>query len=58
MAAGLGLLRVSPAQFWAMTPRELSLALRGLTGCSWGTASQPLNRHEFSALMQRFPDTR
>ena len=32
MAAGLGLLRLRPADFWSMTPRELEAALRGLLG--------------------------
>ena len=27
MAAGLGLLRLPPAHFWSMTPRELGAAL-------------------------------
>lgn len=58
MAAGLGLLRLPPAQFWAMTPRELALAMRGLTGGTEteAAARRPLSRPEFSALMQRFPD--
>ena len=29
MAAGLGTLRLPPAVFWAMTPKELAAALRG-----------------------------
>ncbi len=56
MAAGLGLLRMSPADFWAMTPRELSLALRGALGLPLGAASPA--RADFDALMQRFPDER
>jgi uncharacterized phage protein (TIGR02216 family) len=52
MAAGLGLLRLSPQQFWSMTPRELSAALRGL-----GVVSRsPLRRNELAGLMARFPD--
>lgn len=30
MALGLGRLKLSPAAFWAMTPRELSAVLRGV----------------------------
>jgi uncharacterized phage protein (TIGR02216 family) len=55
MAAGLGLLRLPPAQFWAMTPRELSFALGGALGLS-GVSAQAPGRTELSALMQRFPD--
>ncbi len=50
---GLGILRLSPQAFWAMTPRELALAIRAVSG---GTA--PLRRDDFERLMQRFPDAR
>ena len=53
MAAGLGLLRLPPAHFWSMTPRELEAALRALLGPS---ADAPLPRSTFADLMRRFPD--
>ncbi|MEJ2124610.1 MAG: phage tail assembly chaperone [Alphaproteobacteria bacterium] len=56
MAAGLGLLCLPPAQFWAMTPRELSVALGGALGVSVGGLTQAPGQTELSALMQRFPD--
>ena len=55
MAAGLGLLRLPPQQFWAMTPRELAAALDAVLGRT-GTPQSP-TRRELSALMQRFPDS-
>ncbi len=55
MAAGLGLLRLPPAQFWAMTPRELAAAMRGLTGTA--NPSRPLVRGDLDELIIRFPDT-
>ena len=55
MAAGLGLLRLPPQQFWAMTPRELAAALDAVLGRT-GTP-QPPTRRELIALMQRFPDS-
>jgi uncharacterized phage protein (TIGR02216 family) len=54
IAAGLGLLRLRPADFWAMTPRELSLGLKGAAGLPLHAAS--LLRADFDTLMQRFPD--
>jgi uncharacterized phage protein (TIGR02216 family) len=54
MAAGLGLLRLSPADFWAMTPRELDAALRGLIG-PLGDGG-PLPRAALARLMARYPD--
>ena len=53
MAAGLGRLRLPPAHFWAMTPRELAAALRG----GLGLAVRPgLGRADLARLMARFPD--
>jgi uncharacterized phage protein (TIGR02216 family) len=52
MAAGLGVLRLSPAAFWSMTPRELDAAL----GTVLGPAGGPPSRGELARLMQRFPD--
>jgi len=55
MAAGFGLLALSPAAFWSMTPRELSAAVRGRFG---PVPEGPLSRNEMMALMRRFPDQR
>jgi uncharacterized phage protein (TIGR02216 family) len=54
MATGLGLLRLSPAVFWSMTPKELTAALNGLLG-----PERPptiLTRSDLGALLSRFPD--
>lgn len=50
---GLGVLRLSPAAFWAMTPRELALAMAAVTG-----AATPLHRADLQDLMTRYPDGR
>jgi uncharacterized phage protein (TIGR02216 family) len=50
---GLGVLRLSPAAFWAMTPRELALAIAAVTG-----AATPLRRTDLQDLMTRYPDGR
>jgi uncharacterized phage protein (TIGR02216 family) len=54
MAAGLGLLRLPPAHFWSMTPRELEAALGALLGPARSDA--PLPRAALAAMMARFPD--
>ena len=53
MAAGLGLLRLSPVTFWSLTPRELSAALRAVVGPA---AAAPMARGDLTRLMSRFPD--
>jgi len=53
MAAGLGLLRLRPADFWSMTPRELAAALKGLSGRVSGPS---MSRVDLAGLMSRFPD--
>jgi uncharacterized phage protein (TIGR02216 family) len=54
MAFGLGVLRLPPRDFWALTPRELAAALSGALPHRIGMA--PLSRPDLRALMQRFPD--
>lgn len=49
---GLGLLRLSPRDFWAMTPREIAHVLRLAQG-DMVTAPQ---RPALEALMATFPD--
>jgi uncharacterized phage protein (TIGR02216 family) len=53
MAAGLGLLRLPPATFWALTPKELAAALGAVLGPA---AIAPPARSDLARLMQRFPD--
>jgi len=50
MRAGLHGLRLSPADFWALTPAELFVML--------GAAEQPapLSRRRLEELVQRYPD--
>lgn len=52
MQFGFGVLRLSPAAFWSMTPRELAHAIRALRTPSVA----PIERGGLDALMQRFPD--
>lgn len=52
MATGFGLLRLSPAAFWAMTPREFERAMSVLPK---GGAGAP-QRADLTALMRAFPD--
>jgi uncharacterized phage protein (TIGR02216 family) len=51
MGFGLGVLRLSPQQFWSMTPRELACAIDTVTG-----RAPPLDRGTLTQLMQRYPD--
>jgi uncharacterized phage protein (TIGR02216 family) len=50
---GLGVLRLSPEQFWRMTPRELAYAIEAVRG-----RVAPLDRRGLADLMKRFPDER
>jgi uncharacterized phage protein (TIGR02216 family) len=50
---GLGVLKLSPAAFWALTPRELSMAHSAL----FGEQAKPCNGGRLRDLMQQFPDT-
>lgn len=52
MGFGLGVLKLSPREFWGMTPRELALAYEALSG------RRPVSpgRDALEELMRRFPD--
>lgn len=52
MQFGFGVLRLPPAAFWSMTPRELAHAIRAVRG----PVTPPLDRGGLDALMTRFPD--
>jgi uncharacterized phage protein (TIGR02216 family) len=52
MGLGLGAMRLSPAAFWAMTPRELSAAVGVLSQNSPTTIAWS----KFQELMRRYPD--
>lgn len=52
MAFGFGILKLSSAEFWAMTPREIACAMRAFAP----VAAQPIAREGFERLMRRFPD--
>lgn len=49
---GLGLLRLSPRDFWAMTPVEFAAA----AGLSRRASALPPTRADLSMLMNEFPD--
>lgn len=53
MGFGLGVLGLSPRDFWAMTPRELAAAARGRLG---PVLESPPGKDDLRALMQRYPD--
>ena len=48
MQLGLGILRLSPKDFWNATPREIAAA--------FGGPAPPLLRDCFEDLMKRYPD--
>ena len=53
MRFGFGVLRLSPREFWGMTPRELAAAFAGQNGPRRGRAPR---RAELEALMTAYPD--
>jgi uncharacterized phage protein (TIGR02216 family) len=56
MAFGLGVLRLSSREFWALTPREFEAAVSGLSGQVVGVTAPAPSMADFSALMAAFPD--
>ncbi|MFZ2101984.1 MAG: rcc01693 family protein [Oricola sp.] len=52
MAFGFRAMRLTPAEFWAMTPRELAAAMRAF---GHGMHAPP-GREEMEAMIKSFPD--
>jgi uncharacterized phage protein (TIGR02216 family) len=52
MAFGLGVLRLSPNDFWSMSPRELAAAYEGV----YGAPPERADGLDLQALMLAFPD--
>lgn len=55
MGFGFGILKLDPAQFWALTPRELASAIKAVTARSRPVL--PPSRETLATLMAAFPDT-
>ena len=53
MAVGFGVLALTPAAFWAMTPREFAAAMRGRLG---PLPEVPPSKHDLAAMIARYPD--
>jgi uncharacterized phage protein (TIGR02216 family) len=53
MRFGFGTLRLGPAEFWGMTPRELAAAIDGVNS---RTRRDPPDRNTMARLMAAFPD--
>lgn len=56
MAFGLGVLRLSSREFWALTPRELEAAVRGVAGPPAAAGDGAPALEDVLALMAAFPD--
>jgi len=54
MAFGLGVLRLTPKDFWSMTPRELHRAAEGV----YGRETRAPSRATLDELIRNFPDAR
>ncbi len=52
MRAGMVWLRLTPSQFWALTPAELALML----GIEPGGGAQAMTRGRLADLAAKFPD--
>jgi uncharacterized phage protein (TIGR02216 family) len=53
MRFGFGVLKLSPREFWGLTPRELASAFEGVSGRS---RPRPPERATIDRLIAAFPD--
>lgn len=54
MGLGLGVLRLAPEVFWAMSVPEFAAAAEAITGAGGGT--EPMGRARLDKLMTDYPD--
>ena len=56
MQTGLGVLRMTPEEFWNMTMIEFCSACDGFASFHGADQNSPMTRDEMQDLMERFPD--
>lgn len=52
MTFGFAVLKLSSAEFWAMTPREIAHAMRAFSPAE----TMAISRNDFRKLMKLYPD--
>ena len=56
METGLGVLRMTPDEFWNCTMREFISACEGFSKFNGAKQNAPMTRDELEDLMERYPD--
>lgn len=56
MEVSLGMLKISPRDFWLMTPIELKRAYDGTLRMYKGDTVEPATREDLERLMEKYPD--
>ena len=52
----LGMINMSPKDFWNLSPIELYAAVEGFLEFNTTNSSQPMTRDELDDLMELYPD--
>tara|TARA_R100001460_G_scaffold26423_1_gene53423 strand:- start:2490 stop:2660 length:171 start_codon:yes stop_codon:yes gene_type:complete len=52
----LGMMFMSPRDFWNLAPRELYAAVEGFTEFHTSQTEKPMSRDELDDLMELYPD--
>lgn len=52
----VGMLGISPKDFWNMSIREITLAMKGFREYNTGKSSAPMGKDELEELKERYPD--
>lgn len=56
LETGIGVLQMTPDQFWNMTMIEYSCAVEGFSSFHASSSDTPLTKDELQDLMERYPD--
>ena len=56
MEIGLGIIRISPNDFWNMSIYEFYSAVEGFKEFNTDQSKKPMNKAKLDDLLERFPD--
>ena len=56
LETGIGVLQMTPDQFWNMTMIEFSCAVEGFSSFHASQSNTPLTKYELQDMMERYPD--
>jgi len=52
----VGMMHMSPSEFWQSSPKEIFIALEGFSEFNGGKNEEPMNSESLENMMELYPD--